>query len=58
MMNGAAQLHSGAAIVVVRTVELRPERTRIKAVGNARAVRAVTLYAAMENGELVVVEYV
>ena len=30
----------------MRTVELRPERTRIKAVGTARAVRSVTLYAA------------
>ncbi|MDA0261298.1 MAG: efflux RND transporter periplasmic adaptor subunit, partial [Proteobacteria bacterium] len=35
-----------AAEVVVRTVELRPERTRLKAVGTARAVRSVTLYAA------------
>ena len=32
--------------VVVKTVELKAERTRIKAVGTARAVRSVTLFPA------------
>ena len=35
-----------AVTVLVRTVELRAERTRIKAVGTARAYRSVTLHPA------------
>ena len=44
----AAKARGGnrTAVVVVRSVELKSERTRLKAVGTARALRSVTLYAA------------
>ena len=42
--------------VLVKAVELRAERTRIKAVGTARAYRSVTLYPATA-GEVVAVHF-
>ena len=45
-----------AVTVLVKTVELRAERTRIKAVGTARAYRSVTLYPAAA-GEVVAVHF-
>ena len=45
-----------AATVLVKAVELRAERTRIKAVGTARAYRSVTLHPAAA-GEVAAVHF-